>query len=235
MTDAEYLIRVFCASILLAMACGTAMAQERSTCFGTTSDGSLENGWKLPLNGANFTAYSIIGSMAGRTYVHSDVYEVLLNSYQVLASSIPGKVFVYGETGKKDGGSFEPHKTHRNGLSVDFMVPVVDKSGHSVPLPTNVLNKWGYGIEFDASGQYKDLTIDAESMVEHLYQLHRTAEEQGVRIWRVIFAPELQPLLHSTTRWPYLREKVEFSERRSWVRHDEHYHVDFIVPCTASD
>lgn len=173
--------------------------------------------------------------MAGRTYVHSDVYEVLLNSYQVLASSIPGKVFVYGETGKKDGGSFEPHKTHRNGLSVDFMVPVVDKSGHSVPLPTNVLNKWGYGIEFDASGQYKDLTIDAESMVEHLYQLHRTAEEQGVRIWRVIFAPELQPLLHSTTRWPYLREKVEFSERRSWVRHDEHYHVDFIVPCTASD
>jgi len=24
---------------------------------------------------------------------------------------------------------------------------------------------------------------------------------------------------------------VRFSTRRSWVRHDEHYHVDFDIPC----
>ena len=207
------------------------MAQDRSTCYGTTSDGSLENGWKLPSGGPNFSSYSIIGSIIGRTYVHSDVHEVLLDSYESLASSAPGKVFVYGETGKKSGGSFEPHKTHRNGLSVDFMVPVVDESGDSVPLPTNILNKWGYDIEFDSNGRYENLTVDAEAMAEHIYQLHRVAEERGIGIWRVIFAPELQPLLHSTERWAYLQEHIEFSERRSWVRHDEHYHIDFIVQC----
>lgn len=206
-------------------------AQDPSTCYGTTSDGSLTNGWKLPSSGPNFSTYSTIGSMVGRTYVHSDVYNVLLDSYKVLESTSPGSVFVYGETGKKAGGPFGPHKTHRNGLSVDFMVPVVDDSGKSVPLPTSVLNKWGYDIEFDVDGRYEDLTIDAAAMAEHIYLLYRTAEEQGVGISRVIFAPELQPLLHSTARWPFLRDHIEFSERRSWVRHDEHYHIDFIVQC----
>ncbi|MCG8606306.1 penicillin-insensitive murein endopeptidase, partial [bacterium] len=210
-------------AVLFAIATNGSIAQDRSTCYGTTSDGSLTNGWKLPLSGQNFASYSTIGSMVGRTYVHSDVYEVLLESYRALESSASGKVFVYGETGKRDGGSFEPHKTHRNGLSVDFMVPVVDRSGDSVPLPTNVLNKWGYDIEFDSNGQFDNLMIDAEAMAEHIYQLHRVAEERGIGIWRVIFAPELQPLLHSTPRWSYLREHMQFSERRSWVRHDEHY------------
>ena len=26
-------------------------------------------------------------------------------------------------------------------------------------------------------------------------------------------------------------EHVQFSKQRSWVRHDEHYHVDFSIPC----
>lgn len=218
-------------SILLLITCTAVAAQSRSTCHGTTSDGTLTNGWKLPASGPNFTSYSTIGSMLGRTYVHSDVFQVLLDSYKALESTAPASVFVYGETGKKKGGPFEPHKTHRNGLSVDFMVPVLDASGNSVPLPTNILNKWGYDIEFDTNGRYEELTIDAETMAEHIFQLHRTAEEHGVGIWRVIFAPELQPLLHSTERWTFLRDHVEFSQRRSWVRHDEHYHIDFIVPC----
>ncbi|OOF30883.1 hypothetical protein BZJ20_08950 [Salinivibrio proteolyticus] len=29
----------------------------------------------------------------------------------------------------------------------------------------------------------------------------------------------------------YLKQHIQLSTRRSWVRHDEHYHVDFAVPC----
>lgn len=206
-------------------------AAEPSTCFGTTSDGHLENGWKLPLGGSNFTAYSATARVLGRAYVHSTVHDVLLAAYSALESAAPGKAYVYGETGFANGGQFKPHKTHRNGLSVDFMVPVLDENGSSVALPTSVLNKWGYNLEFDESGKLGDLRIDAEAMAEHIYQLHVAAKEHGVEIWRVIFDPKLQPLLHGTGRWEYLKTNIQFSTERSWVRHDEHYHVDFDVPC----
>lgn len=209
-------------------------AQEPSTCYGTTSNGALENGWKLPADGQNFSAYSLVGSLAGRTFVHSDVHAVVIESYAALARSMPDKIYVYGETGKMTGGEFRPHKTHQNGLSVDFMVPVADRSGRSIRLPTGVFNRWGYDLEFDADGRLDDIRIDAEAMAEHLYELDRSAKRRGMNIRRVIFDPELQPLLRGTSRWPYLRDNLRFSERRSWVRHDEHYHVDFDVACRGA-
>ena len=206
-------------------------AREPSVCFGTTSNGRLENGWNLPANGANFQSYSTMGRLLGRTHVHSWVHSVVLRAYAELEMSLPDTVFVYGETGKKKGGDFEPHRTHENGLSVDFMVPVRNADGESVPLPTNVLNKWGYDLEFDSEGRLEELTIDFDAIAEHIYHLHQQAKESGGEIWRVILAPELQPYLHESHRWPYLEANIQFSTQRSWVRHDEHYHVDFVVSC----
>ncbi len=208
-----------------------AIAQEPSVCHGTTSSGRLENGWKLPASGPNFFSYSTIGNLAGRTFVHSSVHAVVLDAYSALEQALPDTVFVYGETGRKKGGEFKPHKTHRNGLSVDFMVPVQNDSGDSVKLPTNLLNKWGYDLEFDASGRLDNLAIDFNAIAEHVYQLHVAAKARGINLQRVIFAPELQSYLHDSPRWAYLERHVQFSTRRSWVRHDEHYHVDFDVPC----
>ena len=82
-------------------------------------------------------------------------------------------------------------------------------------------------------GRFRDQTLDAEAMAELLYELDRAARAEGIRIWRVIFDPELQPLLHATSRWPYLEANLTFSTKRSWVRHDEHFHVDFDLPCRA--
>jgi len=111
------------------------------------------------------------------------------------------------------------------------MVPVRNAEGDSVPLPTSVLNKWGYDLEFDSEGRLDNLAIDFDAIAEHIYQLHRKAKEADGDIWRVILAPELQPHLHTSSRWPYLKANVQFSTKRSWVRHDEHYHVDFVVGC----
>ena len=226
------IIRLFAAVLLglLVLSAGS-LAEAESVCFGTTANGRLEGGLRLPSSGANFTAYSTLGVWAGRTYVHSRVHRVLLAAYAALAESTPDVVYMYAETGKKSGGKFSPHKTHQNGLSVDHMVPMRDSEGRSVHLPTSPFNKLGYSIELDAQGRYRGQVLDAEAMAELLYQLHRAAVAEGIGIWRVIFAPELQPLLHSTPRWPYLEKHVSFSTRRSWVRHDEHFHIDFSVPC----
>lgn len=193
---------------------------------GTPADGRLEHGKRLPSAGPNFRTYSRLGALLGRNAVHDRVRATVLDAYAALAAepATAGLTFVYGETGWPSGGRFRPHKTHRNGLSVDFMTPVVDASGRSVPLPTSVFNLWGYREEFDANGRLGDLRIDNEALGRHLLALDRAARANGVRVRRVIYDPALQEALFEAV--PELRQ-FRFSERRSWVRHDEHYHVDF--------
>lgn len=224
MLRALLLAPILCAAL-------SASAAEGSTCRGTTARGALENGCKLPAGGPNFTSYSFLGRLLGRTYVHCTVAEIVLAAYDEMAERQPEVRFVYGETGLAEGGPFEPHKTHQNGLSVDFFVPARNQDGESVPLSTHLFNKWGYDLEFDGRGRLDDLTIDYEAMAAHIAVLHRAAVARGVGIWRVIFDPKLQPFLRRTAAWPQLDEAVQFSTRRSWVRHDEHYHVDFRIPC----
>ncbi|WP_207393688.1 hypothetical protein [Duganella aceris] len=60
------------------------------------------------------------------------------------------------------------------------MVPVLDGERRPTLLPTNSLNHFGYGLEFDATGSLGDLHI---------------------------------------------------VKATPWVKHDEHYHVDFSLPC----
>ncbi len=202
-----------------------------SICYGTTAKGRLEEGIQLPTSGKNFINYSMIGVLSGRTYVHSKVRDVVTAAYKTLEISMPSRVYKYAETGHKEGGSLYPHKTHQNGLSVDFMVPIKDKTGTSVHLPTNPLNKFGYDIEFDSKGHYDEYTIDYEAMAAHIVSLHQEALKHGVGIWRVIFDLKLQKYLFATKQGDYLKKNINFSKKRAWVRHDEHYHVDFVVEC----
>jgi penicillin-insensitive murein endopeptidase len=218
------------ALIGVALALSPRSSDVPSTCYGNTSRGALRNGWRLPRNGANFRAYSLLGWGAGRTFVHSTVHAVVLDAYQRLAVSQPEYRFVYGETGWAEGGSFEPHRTHENGLSVDFMVPVRDASGAIVELPSSPLDKLGYAHEFDAAGKLGALRIDFEALALHLAELERSAARQRVKVGRVIFDPQLRAQLASTKVWPDI-ESLPFMLKPAWIRHDEHYHVDFDVPC----
>lgn len=211
-----------------------AALSESSTCYGTTSTGYLENGVQLPESGNNFEGYSSIARLAGRTYVHSAVKDIVVKSYKTLETELPEKLFKYAETGFEKGGEFKPHKTHRNGLSIDFMTPVINAANQSVHLPTNPLNTFGYDIEFDKSGRYDGLRIDYLAMSGHIVALHKEAKRQGYDLWRVIFDPKLQAPLFETKYGAYLKKNISFSKKKSWVRHDEHYHVDFSVPCKVS-
>jgi len=215
---------------LCALIASTTYAAE-SVCHGSVAKGSLENGVKLPGQGKNFTAYSAVAASVGRTHVHSNVARVVVGAYARLEETVPDKVFVYGETGWAKGGQIKPHRTHQNGLSVDFMVPVIDAQGRSVALPTHVGNKFGYDIEFDAQGRYQTLSIDFEALAEHLYQLDAEAKRHKIGITQVILDPPYLPKLFATQRGAWMRTQLKFMKRKAWVRHDEHYHVDFAVPC----
>jgi penicillin-insensitive murein endopeptidase len=202
-----------------------------STCYGTTAQGRIRDAVQLPSRGKNFAPYSDIGVQLGRNYVHETVRDTVVDAYGMLLEIMPDVHFIYGETGNATGGPFKPHRSHQNGLSVDFMVPVRDSLGKPTVLPTAASEKFGYALEFDASGKLDDLRIDFDAIAEHLYQLKLSAKSHHTAIERVIFDPQLTALLLKTRRGAGFAKTLPFMKATPWVRHDEHYHVDFAIAC----
>ncbi|WMW80743.1 penicillin-insensitive murein endopeptidase [Undibacterium cyanobacteriorum] len=218
---------------ILGFAVVGASAWSQSVCYGSPAQGRIEGAVQLPSSAENFEAYAGLSGVLGRNYVHQDVAEVVLSAYRQLSTAMPEVRYVYGETGSRRGGRFRPHRTHQNGTSVDFMVPVVDQQGHSVQLPRSMRNRWGYDIEFDRQGRYQDLRIDYAAIGEHLYQLHLAAKAHGMDIALLIFDPQLMRGVYASKHGAYLQRHLPLMKKKPWVRHDEHYHVDFKLPCRA--
>jgi len=198
-----------------------------SRSHGTPANGRLENGKRLPSRGENFRAYSSLGTLLGRNAVHHAVRDTIRDAYADLAVARPESRFVYAETGWPSGGRFRPHRTHRNGMAVDFHVPVMDAGGDPRWLPTYPWNQWGYGLEFDTEGRLDDLRIDFEAMAAHLLALEAAARDNGLRIEVVIFDPPMHAALFAAEGMAALHRRVRFSPQAAWIRHDEHYHVVF--------
>ena len=212
------------------LAISPAAGGAQSTCHGTVANGRLEGGVPLPPSGPNFASYSSLAEAVGRTHVHSTVRDIVIDAYQAMQVQSPGTTFVYGETGWRQGGRIKPHRTHQNGLSVDFMVPVRDRGGRSVALPTGPTNRFGYDYEFDQAGSAGELAIDFPAIADHLHQLDLAARRRGAGIALVIFDPAYLPRLFEAPAGRHLRS-LDFMKGKPWVRHDEHYHVDFAIPC----
>lgn len=196
-----------------------------SKSIGTPKNGQLENGKRVPFSGKNFTTYSFFGFINGRTFVHDKVRKTILKTYEKCATAMPDQHFVLMETGHRTGGRFSPHRTHQNGMSVDFMTPLKKQgkpyAGHSI------FSGWGYGRTFDNKGKTEKLEIDYETMAHHLLLLYETARQNGLTIKKVIFDPVLQPYLFQTKSGQKLKGKFYFTKGRVTFRHDDHYHVDF--------
>lgn len=191
----------------------------------SVSNGYLKHGKRLPSSGPNFETYSRLGSLIGRTHVHHAVRDTVVATYSEIYDLDPSLRFVYGETGWADGGEFYPHRTHQNGLVVDFMVPVREY-GAVREIPHSVIDGFGYNVEFNEAGRLDDMLIDYDAMALHLLTLKKQARENGLRIKKVIFAPELQKLLFKAENGRKVK-RLKFNKAGVWVRHDDHYHVEF--------
>jgi penicillin-insensitive murein endopeptidase len=155
---------------------------------------------------------------------------VILEAYAEVAKAHPELTFVYGETAWPTGGRLYPHRTHQNGLSVDFMMPVRDRTGAPVQMPTWPWQRYGYDLEFDTAGRRGELTIDFQAVAVHLTALEAAARRHGTRISLFILAPEYYERLWATDAGAPLRGRLPALPSRAWVRHDDHYHIDFAPP-----
>lgn len=182
---------------------------------------------KMPVTGNNFSPYCLPCVSALRTYGRETAVDVVLDAFRTLEEVRPDTTYVYGEIGFPWGGPFPPHRTHREGLSFDFMVPLTNGDR----IPTSPQNRFGYDEEFDTHGHGGAGEIDFPAIRDHLIALWEAAAEQGGTIRRVYFAPDLQDELFATEKGEILRGWGVFSTNQAWVRHDDHYHVDFQFPC----
>jgi penicillin-insensitive murein endopeptidase len=200
-----------------------------SLSFGGGACGKLQGGAPLPCSGNNFQAFAETACSLGRNYLHPLVRETVLDAFKALESNRSKRRWQYGEMGKERGGPLWPHKTHQNGLAADFFMPVVNASGAPAQIPISPLNKFGYGLEFDKEGKLQDLIIDWRALGEHLLALESAGGAYGVQIERIIITPDFHEKLFRVNQG-LKRLAPLFLKKEAWVRHDEHYHVDFRIP-----
>lgn len=196
----------------------------KSNSIGHVANGRIEHSKRMNYYGENFTTYSFLCYLVGRTYVHDRVRKVILDAFKACEDWMPKTTFVIGEIGSREGGKFLPHRTHQNGLSVDFMTPLLK---NKKPYRSNhIFNLWGYRHEFDDTGKRGKVEIDYETMAFHLYELQKATVKEGLVIQKVIFDPVLRPFLLKTEYGPKIKN-LPYTKNRVVVRHDDHYHVDF--------
>ncbi len=93
-----------------------------------------------------------------------------------------------------------------------------------------ILDDFGYSLEFDAEGRLGDVRIDFEGLAGFLRELWARASSRGLTLQKVIIAPEYVPILLATPSGRQLGPIADLLSRGpAWVRHDEHFHVDFAV------
>ncbi len=209
--------------------------KSESIASGSPANGHLEKGWLTPYRGKNFRYFSPISYwLMGSGYTHSKVHRTLKESYAVCERTCPGAVFRLMECSRKKGGKMLIHYTHRNGLSVDFMVPKTRKGRQTRRY--DHIGVWHYLLEFDPEGRLSfdaATSIDFESMARHLLALDDAARANGLRIRKVIFKLNLKDDLFKTPSGRQLQRRNIYFARQLPKRvddvHDDHYHVDFEI------
>lgn len=205
-----------------------------SSTTGSPGNGTLKNGKLMPFSGPNFEYFDALSYCNDRAFVHSSVKASVLGTYQQLETALPGRQFGLMECAHQHGGKLQPHRTHQNGMSVDFMSPL-QKGGQ----PYYKLDHTGathYLLEFNNSGQYErdtNISIDFDAIARHLLLLEKQARANGLKIAKVLLKIELKEELFATPHGKQLKASGIYLAQSltPFVNslHDDHYHVDFAV------
>lgn len=205
----------------------------KSKAIGSPGNGQLENPHLMPYSGENFRYFSPLSYyILDDAYLHSKVQATLLAAYEECEKTCAGTKFRVMECANKDGGKMWLHRTHQNGLSVDFMVP--KKRGTKQSKWLDRLGLWHYLLEFTDDGKSKlnrEIEIDFETMGKHILALDRAARDNGLKINKVILKIELKDDFYATESGKKVKQKGIYFARSLSDRvnevHDDHYHIDF--------
>lgn len=203
----------------------------KSQSIGQINNGSLISGVRLPYKGENYKYFSKVSYyVLGRAYLNARVYNTILQSYKKCESTCPEIYFRVMECSRKHGGKAFPHRTHQNGLSVDFMIPL-KKAGKQFRLYDKI-GVWHYLLNTNEQGDItKKIKIDFNTLAKHLLALDDAAQKNGLKVKKVIIKINLKDNLFRTVEGKELKKRDIYFVRNLPETidnlHDDHYHVDF--------
>lgn len=204
----------------------------QSISVGSVSDGSIKNSKLIPFSGDNYQYFDRWSYLNGRAFLNGDVLKAVLQTYDVLQQQLPKRWFNIMECSHKDGGKLFPHRTHQNGLSVDFMMPLIKGGKAYYELDNKGIKH--YLLDFDNSGRYsKDHTvsIDFNLVAKHILELNSQANKEGLKIVKVIIKIELKDELFNSKYGKILKNSGIYIVKGLTPKinelHDDHYHIDF--------
>lgn len=200
---------------------------------GTPGNGSLKNAYQVDYKTGNYKYFSPLSYyLMGNGYVNSKLYHTIMDSYKECKKTCPNKTFRIMECSDKKGGKLLLHRTHGNGLSVDFMVPKIKNNKQYRCYDR--LGLWHYLLNFDSSGRLKankKVSIDFMTMGKHIIALDNAARNNGLIISKVILKIDLKDDLFQTKPGQEIRRRGMYFARHLPehvdILHDDHYHVDF--------
>ena len=204
-----------------------------SKSIGSVRNGGLENAYLLPFSGPNFRYFSFLSYyMFNNGYTHHKVHKTILDAYKECEQTSPNTFFRLMECSDKHGGKMLIHRTHQNGLSVDFMVPKLNGDA-----PSYFFDHFGmlhYLLDFDEKGQLyinKNVRLDFDAIGKHILAIDNAAQRNGLRIRKIILKIELKDDLYQTESGKEIQRRGIYIVRglSDIVNrvHDDHYHIDF--------
>lgn len=203
-----------------------------SVSSGTVNNGSLKNGRLFPFKGPNFIYFDSTSYLNKHAFTHEKVYQTVLSTYQQFETTLPDFEFGLMECSNEHGGKIWPHRTHQNGLSIDFMSPLLKNGAASIDF--NTIGLPHYLMDFDENGTYTEdssYSIDFNLIARHILELNKQAKKNGLKIEKVILKIALKDNLFATEYGKKLKASgIYFAANLSDLidsLHDDHYHVDF--------
>ena len=203
-----------------------------SQTIGTVSKGKLKHGKLVPFYGENFSYFDSRSYLNHRAFTSDAVLNSILGSYEDMKSIAKGRHFYLMELSNKEGGRIYPHRTHQNGLSADFMMPMLKNDKPFIGLDTLGIDH--YWLKFNNNGEYSEdesVKVDFDLIAKHILNLEKNARDNGLKISKVIIKIEFKDQLFASDAGKELKKSgiyvVQNLSKLINDIHDDHYHIDF--------
>jgi len=165
-------------------------SNEPSISYGSSNKGSIENARRLPYKHKGYSTYSYLGYLAGRTYVHENVKNTLLEAFENLHEKYQDWDFVIGDASYKEGGPMAFQEEKQNGLEVDFLLPLVE---NGIPYSKQrITNYWNYSMEFDEFGRLDGMEVDYSVLAGMLVAIQEAGANYQLTIKKIEMHPEIK-------------------------------------------
>lgn len=213
-------LRVFPGTLLLLD------SSDPSISVGTPGKGSIENSRRLPFQ-SDYKTYSFMGYLMGRTYVHHQLKDVIIETYDLLNEKFPKWQFFIGDCGLKEGGPIAFHKEKQNGLQVDFLVPM-NKDGKPYN-ESSLFNKWNYGLTLGEDGTFDGATVDLSVLGSHISTLHSVCTKHGLAIKKIEMHPDMRKALLGKKLASLLKNILGRAIKKENLKYPAYYTVTFEI------